>query len=309
MIQTPTVLVLGAGASNPYRFPLGSGLLNDVLAALPGGNYSSRSTSQQTAVDTLSSIFPHEDLTAFRIALEGTGKMSIDSFLARNSNRFKEIGKAAIAATLLGYEHYSLRRPSEGDWYREIYALMDSGLDIGKNKLTVVTYNYDRSFEEFLRRSLISDCGASEVQAGEAVKSLPILHLHGSLGPLPGMEPETIPFGAEANRHHVMRAAQRIKIIHEENVVQHPDFDRARAALAAAHRIYFLGFGYAHENLRRLLAAGLNSKQKQVLGTLRGLKEAEKIRLDAFLDSAGFKIEFVDADCCDFLRDRCFHML
>ena len=39
MITKPTVLVLGAGASNPYGYPLGGELLGDVISMLGNGEY------------------------------------------------------------------------------------------------------------------------------------------------------------------------------------------------------------------------------------------------------------------------------
>src|SRR6267378_303056 len=71
MIEKRTVLILGAGASMPYGFPSGSGLRRHIIEYL----------DELLSADTT----------------------SIDVFLERRTE-FVEIGKAAIAATLIPLE-------------------------------------------------------------------------------------------------------------------------------------------------------------------------------------------------------------
>ena len=91
-------------------------------------------------------------LEDFVNTLRESGQASIDAFLAHHAE-FMEVGKAAIAAILIGRERRdALFAPAEDHWYQYVWSyLQDAGAAaFGENKLTVVTFNYDRSLERFL---------------------------------------------------------------------------------------------------------------------------------------------------------------
>ena len=103
MIETPTVLILGAGASKPYGFPAGRELLDEICASLKG-NFLRR----QWGRDFVELFHPplNKDLdliTEFRERLYQSSKGSVDAFLEANPD-FVEVGKLAIAATLVPRE-------------------------------------------------------------------------------------------------------------------------------------------------------------------------------------------------------------
>ena len=96
MITTPTVLVLGAGASYPYGFPTAKDLKQSIC------NTFSR--------EGLPAIFRSEDCTfapeqffEFREAFLRAGQPSVDAFLERRQN-FLGVGKLAIAFCLMPFE-------------------------------------------------------------------------------------------------------------------------------------------------------------------------------------------------------------
>lgn len=102
MIPPNTVLLLGAGSSLPYGFPLASGLGKDVLLlakssadALLGVGINS-AAAQALAADFAESLLP-----------------SIDNFLARRED-LMGVGKQLIALALLR---------AEARWKRRNYAL------------------------------------------------------------------------------------------------------------------------------------------------------------------------------------------
>src|SRR5207249_11041267 len=75
----------------------------------------------------------------------------------------------------------------------------------------------------------------------------------------------------------IERCIPQIKIIHEVNVSDDPEFKRAHEVLKKSERICFLGFGYDKTNLRRLFAPfdpGFLVK-KMLCGTARGFTQAE----------------------------------
>ena len=93
MIEDPTVLILGAGASMPFGFPSGVMLKNEIYAILRDKrNMALNQLTNPTVVRNFM-----ERLTYF--------SESIDTFLEHEKNKDNiELGKMAIAATLLPYE-------------------------------------------------------------------------------------------------------------------------------------------------------------------------------------------------------------
>ena len=88
MITIPTVLVLGAGASAPFRFPLGSQLRQNILGT----------------VGALAQVgYSAADISRFCDAFLFSGKESVDAFLEHRTE-FIEVGKAAIAQVLIPCE-------------------------------------------------------------------------------------------------------------------------------------------------------------------------------------------------------------
>src|SRR5690606_24349576 len=93
-MKPQTVFVLGAGASNPYGFPLGGKLLSLVW----------ESTSN-AAVDHPLCKLGHQqaELDAFAEALAASNRPSVDAFLEHRPE-FLMLGKRAIALTLARFE-------------------------------------------------------------------------------------------------------------------------------------------------------------------------------------------------------------
>ncbi len=83
MITRPTVLVLGAGASQPYGFPLGSELRIDILRladsrALRAGY---EGAAEGAALAIRANLNLHPLFTEFVSAFKNSGFYSIDAFL------------------------------------------------------------------------------------------------------------------------------------------------------------------------------------------------------------------------------------
>jgi hypothetical protein len=95
MITTPTVFVLGAGASVDFDFPVGKALVNQVVANLRG------STTLRDHV--LATGFSLTDAQDFTNALRFSAEVSIDAFFEKRPT-FMNIGKAAMAAELINCE-------------------------------------------------------------------------------------------------------------------------------------------------------------------------------------------------------------
>ena len=96
MIEVSTCLVLGAGASAPYGFPVGEKLMEDIIAKVATPNDKHWTALLQAGHD-------RRHLEDFVSTLRESGQESVDAFLAHHA-RFMDVGKAAIAATLIRYE-------------------------------------------------------------------------------------------------------------------------------------------------------------------------------------------------------------
>lgn len=285
MINSNTVLVLGAGASAPFGFPLGQGLKDLVCRKI---------LQQPGSVQLLATLgFKTDIISRFRTALENSGRSTVDAFLEYRED-FLEIGKTAIAATLLPYEttarlfrDWIVRRANpeitrEGNWYDLLFGVLSDGIpfeEFNKHKLSIITFNYDRSIEHYLFTSLKNSYNKPDKECGEKLRKIEIIHVHGSLGPLgwqsrPAGLP-SVPYDSGTDPKVVKLAAQNIKIIHE-SVADTPEFTQARNILLNSTRVLFLGFGYHPTNLRRLRIETLKTKYLNVKGTSVGLSHERK---------------------------------
>lgn len=308
MITTPTVFILGAGASYPYEYPLGEELRKHL--------YKSSSIS-------LSDISRIADL---RTSFRESSTASIDQFLNRNQE-FGDLGKEMITAAIFEYERRSKFRESterSGDWYTYLFRHMtetlnepDSYNDFKNNTVSFITFNYDRSLEHFFYQSLRNSFISAEAdKIFEQFKSIPIHHVYGRLPNLP-FENSTsnVPYGP-GNQHSlspmsINQYSKNIKIMYER---QESEYEEMTDIIRHAERIFFLGFGFAKENVERLKINEALDYGQAIFGTAFGHTEKEKVKfvqtlvsgiidhsLKSQLRKGGIKLE--DCDCLQLLRD------
>lgn len=149
MIRRQTVFVLGAGASYPYGFPTGEGLVNEVIS-LAGLDRTLDAFLYNGCVDL--------DVKRFARDLADSDSPSVDSFLEHQPD-FLRIGKLAICLSLIPKERDdSLSRAYRQDastrgrmaWYQYLWNEMASPKgEFGRNCVSFVTLNYDRSLERY----------------------------------------------------------------------------------------------------------------------------------------------------------------
>jgi hypothetical protein len=260
MIKRPTVFVLGAGASFPYGFPLGSGLRDIVID--PTRGYPKGQHYYWSKPDRLAEDFGlGTEYIAFVQKLRLSGYPSVDQFLEKNPV-FTDVGRLAIAAALLPCESNSGLFPPRAprDHWFEVFANI---LNVGeqkylRNRVTIITYNYDRSLENYLVNVMRARLPQNSRALRRHFEHIPIIHLHGRLGRLGTMVDDakgTVPYGHGGfmrDAPAAIRIAMReISVIHTVNPTTDA-FIAARKALEEAERIYFLGFGYNATNLDRL---------------------------------------------------------
>ncbi len=277
MITQETVLILGAGASMAYGFPSGQklkaliwkklGKCDDEILLAIGADIRTPTRREDS----------ENFVEKFRKDLLLSPDYSIDSFLEHHNDEYKKLGKVGIAAVLLPLEkrrylfddwmlslteenfssHILLK---DGHWYQYLFNQMCKDCkkfgDFSENKnVSIVTFNYDRSLEYYLFNCLHAKYKENFVECAEMLKNIPIIHVYGKLGNLPELsDPDSIEYDMpEDVPIDSLKITERsIKIINDPNANTSPEFQDAQKLIKEAKRIYFLGFGYLEENMRRL---------------------------------------------------------
>ncbi len=280
MISRKTVLILGAGASAPYSYPTGVSLKNEIL----NNCQNPQSRDQILAVLGCTYEFVDEFCDAFRLS----GQATIDEFLEYRSE-YTEIGKLVITQVLIQHEDINTLF-ANNDWYSDLgKALRTSFEDFDKNKLSIITFNYDRSLEAFLFSSLKKTHNKSDIETYEKIKAIPILHIHGQVGLLPWQSQDS---GAATRKYEksvtddsLKKSSQSIRIIHEAEEEGDVVLKKAHLELIQAERIIFLGFGYHKANLDRLKLSNIKLGPDNIVGTAKGLSKLQQKTIEKSLNS------------------------
>jgi hypothetical protein len=293
VLNTKTVFILGAGASKPYGLPLGTELYETVLR-----NFGSNSQSRSVLLNTTSFGASHVD--QFVDALRHSGLTSVDAFLEHRTE-FIDIGKAAMAIELFEQERHA-ELWGRNNWMQYLYARMVTNTleEFAGNKISFVTYNYDRSLEHFMFTALRNTYGEKEEKCAAVANKIGLIHLHGQLAQLPWQDQRKgIPFGFDQINAPILQIAMdRIKIVHEDILDRDKDFDIARRLLWEAKRIYFMGFSYGSKNIERLKFEQV--MQSALKGTALGMQRME---IEAAISQLGNKVELQGMECLLFLRE------
>ncbi len=273
MISIQTALVLGAGTSFPYDYPLGSQLIDDIL------NLGHEDPTEADKQWLELGIEDKDLISEFFASLKFSQRNSIDEFLEYR-REFDYIGKIAIALTLIRRENdvQFFNVSPEDHWYRYLFNKMSTSFEgFERNKISFITFNYDRSLEHFLFLSLKSAYGKTDVECAQKLNLFPFVHVYGSLGPLPWQDPRGRPYGRGATPQQIISESSNILTFSEE-ATSHPRFKEAISFLSVAEQIVFLGFGYHDANLARLELHHISGKK---LGSGFGLCKAEKEEIES----------------------------
>ena len=266
MITRRVVLILGAGASNPYGFPLAKELLESAVAG-----------EEHLVPRLVDAGFDKPEIKTFMAELLRAQLPSIDAFLEYRPE-FMQIGKAALALYLIACERedWLIDPRNDEHWYRYLYHQMKT-IDLrefANNTLSVITFNYDRSLEHFLTTALMAGHGKSPDDVFTVLKDIPIIHPYGQLGSLPGQGGQERPYDTTLTPEILRKAMDGIRIV-SETADQTAQFRDAHALIREAQEIVFLGFGYHRENVERLELERHLPAPARVTGTVVGFTTSE----------------------------------
>ncbi len=317
MIDNKTVFVLGAGASCPYGYPSGKELRSTII--------SSFWSQYESYINKHPKLQPsHDDILnkarEFMDIFEKSTTESIDLFLARN-NEFEIMGKTAIILSIFAREHGSGFREQmatdkrKQDWYSYIFRRLTDDLveknDYSRfceNNVSFITFNYDRSLEHLLYESIVNSFNKIPLEKiKEQLNKLKIIHVFGQVAGLEWQDLSSkIEYRRNLNQIDIQELVKNIRTIYEEK--DNPELEEAHKLIREAQHIYFLGFGYAKENLEVLKIPEKLNKNQKICGTALGLTRKEIHDIHSIFPEYRTKtkrsVHIEDSDCLMLLRNH-----
>lgn len=306
MIERKTALILGAGASMPYGFPTGVALHQIMM----GWRNDSEEFHNVTSTLGCSSADLQEFLEAFR----KSGRTTIDRFL-EHRQEFRELGKYLIAYVLMQletdqglYDEPPTARKNEPKrWYQYFYnEIMDSSSieNFKRNQLAVITFNYDRSFEQFLSNALIEGFRITPEEADEVLDHIPLYHVYGHLGGPDGLS------GYDGTHEFLGDVAESLLSI-SDSVSDQKLLGGIRGSIIDAEVVACMGFGYDPINMKvigldridQVSAFSREYPDTEVYGTTFQIPQSKLTRdiEPRFLTTVP---ELFDLDCYNFLVQK-----
>lgn len=291
MITKPTVLILGAGASWHLGYPLGQDLIQNICARL----------KENGLPQEIKKTYSDQERHDFYMGLSRGQYGSIDAFLEENP-QYIELGKILITDRLKQCENEDKLFKQPG-WYRELFnsLLGKSPESFVSAPLTIVTFNYDRSLEVFLHQALLYRYHLDSASALDIVRRMRIIHPHGILGEYP-----EVPYTNKLDGLSLGDISKSIKIIHElkDGGPHLQEFNKARPALQEAQKIYFLGFGFHNENVRRFdFFSPENVKGKEICSSVSSIPAIQANQLKARLNMYGLNTRISSCICNEFFTE------
>jgi hypothetical protein len=226
--------------------------------------------------------------------------LSIDSFIESQQDRDDVIDKyVRIAKNVIAILIIKAERPEkvklDSGWYSKLFEMMykdrKTFAEFFKNKISFVTFNYDRSLEYYFLKAIQDEFGRSKEESEDMlIKHFPIVHVHGSIGPYwsMGTSPSVDYDGNWENIEKVKECGENIKLMTDKISVdvgrqKAREFIVAQSLINNARTIHFLGFGYNRNNLDRLGfgTSVINHQGKFFGGTVKNLSNQALVEISA----------------------------
>lgn len=296
-------IVVGAGASKEYSFPIGSELKEQIAKLLDirfehgirqqAGDYIIMEAFRCICQPVKGNVNEYLH-AAWRIRDSLPQAPSIDQFIhtQRGDACIETCGKLAIARAILQAEERSslyIRRDgskdtlefgrTQGTWLDALFRVVIDGctadeLDNRFSAISLIVFNYDRCIEHYLFHALRNYYKVSDHRAAELIGRIRIFHPYGSVGELPWQNPaQHVAYGAEPSAETLLSLKEGIKTFTEGTDPTSSDLALIRAALGFAPRVLFLGFAYHQLNLALLTPHTTDAEggSRRIIGTALGL--------------------------------------
>ena len=290
-----TLLLLGAGSSKDFGFPLGVELTKEISDALrfdtsdfrlAGGNENIRMLIERARMHQ-PQLFPQYLKAADHISRSVHLSSSIDRFLASNRDKpfVAELAKLAISQVIASYERKSplwvephripffdtstVANTWLAKWFGFIHTnKAQAELEAVFDSVRVVTFNYNRTFEQFIVLAVCNFYQVTPHRALELLENIHITHVYGSLGTLTA-GPECQGYATCMNDLEI--ASRRIQTFHES--VGSETLAKIDEAVQWCERVYCLGFSFAPMNMDLLNQCKPKKGLRPVFATNLGVSE------------------------------------
>lgn len=264
MISDKTVLILGAGSSVPYGYPTMNKLRSDIIDNFR--NYYTKLYLQD--YDEYQRENELGALHQFVDRFEGSTGM-IDEFLSLDQNQdVVDLGKLAIVCSLSEFEKKSEFREkaidTNSDWYSSFYLQLYRNLPRGDQykfwqyDFSVITFNYDRSFEYFIYDSLTKAFKGKTEKIIEGLNKIKVIHVYGRMAKFIWQAQTSnenvsvsIPYREIISSERHERCALNIDIMYNSRL-NNPRMEMIREIISNAKRLLFVGFGFDKFNLETI---------------------------------------------------------
>ncbi len=285
MITNQTTLILGAGSNSEYGFPLGKELVDRICSELASTPDGITKVLAELGYDN------PDGIEKFYTSLKGSCLDSIDEFLLKHPS-YCELAKLCIALILVPCERPEIAYAN--GWYRYLVNRLHEKAKrelFRHNRLSIITFNYDRSLEYFIKESIRHTYDVKEPEAEFLLNTIDLVHVYGQLGRLGEKENDARPFSTSQTTENIKKAAAQILTVTE---LDDERKNEIRAILRKSERVIFIGFGYHDLGLERI--GFKECSIPAVIGTSVGLGLMRKKRLDERwkIGFPGGKMEIVE---------------
>ena len=259
----------------------------------------------------------------FIAAFDKSSIESIDKFLALNPN-FSYYGKLAIIISIHKREKLSKSRgevDDEQDWYKLLFNRMISSFNkpsdfdkFSENKVAFITFNYDRSLDHFIHESFDNSFlqNRHDIESAYLTRSsinrnkyIPFHFIH-----VYGQVDEIKWYGGFDYKEKfafpdIKRLSKNIRVIGDraDNKIKITEI------INESKRIFFLGFGYAKENMDSIGILDIINDDREIYGTAKGMT-AKEIRdvgstiREGSMASPASRDPYIEIkDCYELLRE------
>jgi hypothetical protein len=316
MNNKKTVFVLGAGASMPYGFPSAIQLKEQIIKKLklnsadqlvytrherayPSFNRHFYNEVQNKLIATLLiKGVPLKEILLFANRFEESSIDSIDKFLEIN-NQFEMIGKTSITYILRDYEKKHTPSPVVKDYWYSLFWNSISTVKVEELlnlNFTIITFNYERSLEHFLKNALKNLYGLSSEEAASKLNFIKFIHVHGQIGE--SLYNSSDDYGKDfKDPDSMVRAAYKIRVLHNE--LHGETMDDIHSAINGADNILFMGFSFGNENIR-IFKNQVYKNNFIIHATSLGLSTK---KLSEIKKAFPLRMEFHELYCSDLLNE------
>jgi hypothetical protein len=314
-----TIFILGAGASKPYGYPTAGELRIDIIK-----NYEAvlRETIQlmRRSEDVLKGLMEEIKDIVEKFDLSHTN--SIDLFLSRNIGKINtDLGVRLLWVFIIWYERNSklssqIENRNE-DWYFEFFNELTNDIttfeeleNLPNEKIHFVTFNYDRSFENYIYTSFMHSFSLSAEETTKLFhKHFKIHHVYGKVANLEWeSSTDTLDYKSSMLLPLAVQAPRLINLIYGGRKVD----DEIKELIKSKIKIVFLGFGFTKANIDFLDIRELLTPGHVIYATGIGLYETRISRIKSFLQRGAIGIKAhniiieTKSDSLQLLRNRFF---